>query len=278
MRGILLGATPAVFWLAVTPAAAQQAITTPILASDPNFRDLAGIAALYGGAGFADVTAHDGVMRTGVFYRSEALNGFTEPNFATLSSLNITQDIDLRTPQEYNKTPDTPPTGATYVNINIYGTPSAPNPLAPPAPYPTTRGVAKADFATLYVGFVAPGSTEPANFGAVLLDLAHSDGAVLYHCSAGKDRTGWTSFLLQTIAGVDMATRVKDYLATTAYTSAQIVSEYNQIVADQGGDATVANILYPLLGVRRSFLQAAIDQISLSYPAATFDQSMYASI
>ena len=32
----------------------------------------------------------------------------------------------------------------------------------------------------------------------------------------------------------------------------------------------------PLLGVQPSFLQAAIDQISLSYPAATFDQSMYA--
>ena len=32
----------------------------------------------------------------------------------------------------------------------------------------------------------------------------------------------------------------------------------------------------PLLGVRPSFLQAAIDQVSLSYPAATFDQSMYA--
>jgi len=282
MRRILLGATPAVFWLAITHAAAQQAITTPILASDPNFRDLAGIAAIYGGAGFADVTAHDGVMRTGVFYRSEALNALIDPDFATLSSLHITLDIDLRTPGEINPPPPKPsaedrvPTGATWVNINIYGTPFDPDPFAPPAPYPTptTQAEAEADFATGYVAFVTPGSGEPAAFGAVLLDLAHSDGAVLYHCAGGKDRTGWTSFLLQTIAGVDMATRMQDYLATNAYTSAQIVSQYNQLVASEG--VVAANILYPLLGVRSSFLQAAIDQISLSYPAATFDASMHA--
>jgi len=34
-------------------AFAQEAITTPILTSDPNFRDLAGIAAQYGGTGYA---------------------------------------------------------------------------------------------------------------------------------------------------------------------------------------------------------------------------------
>ena len=62
----------------------------------------------------------------------------------------------------------------------------------------------------------------------MLLDLAHSDGPVLYHCSGGKDRTGWTSFLLQTIAGVDMATRVQDYMATNLYTSAQIAVEYQE--------------------------------------------------
>ena len=83
MRRILLGATPAVFWLAVAHAFAQQAISTPILISDENFRDLAGIAARYGGTGFADTTANNGVMRTGVFYRSEVLN-LSNPDFATL--------------------------------------------------------------------------------------------------------------------------------------------------------------------------------------------------
>ena len=51
----------------------QEAISTPILTSVPNFRDIAGIAAIYGGTGFANPTSNDGVMRTGVFYRSNVL-------------------------------------------------------------------------------------------------------------------------------------------------------------------------------------------------------------
>ena len=283
MRRILLGATPAAFWLAITHAAAQQAIATPILTSDPNFRDLAGIAAIYHGTGFADAVANNGVMRTGVFYRSEALNSLTNPAFDTLSSLGLTLDIDLRTPDEINPPSgstnppgaDHVPTGASYVNVNIYGVNDAPSPYGPPAPYPTptTADQAATDFAAQYRLFVSD-PTEVSGFATVLRDLAHNDGSVLYHCSGGKDRTGWTSFLLQTIAGVDLETRRKDYLATNDYTAAQIEAEYQAAKAKDGQAA--ADIERPLFGVQRSFLDAAIDQISQSYPAATFDQSMYA--
>src|SRR5674476_1565045 len=57
MRNILLCATPVVF-LSFAPASAQQAISTPILLSDENFRDLAGISAGNGGKGFVDTTSN----------------------------------------------------------------------------------------------------------------------------------------------------------------------------------------------------------------------------
>jgi hypothetical protein len=123
MRRILLGAAPAMFWLAAAHSLAQQPIATPILSSDENFRDVAGIAARYGGTGFANSTAHDGVMRTGVIYRSEELN-VSNADLATLSSLHITRDFDLRTPSEIATTPDRVPAGATYINVNIFGTQS----------------------------------------------------------------------------------------------------------------------------------------------------------
>jgi protein-tyrosine phosphatase len=69
MRRILLCTLPAVFGLAVTPALAQQAISTPILTSDENFRDLAGIAARYGGTGFADPTANNGAPACSIAQR-----------------------------------------------------------------------------------------------------------------------------------------------------------------------------------------------------------------
>lgn len=274
MKRILLAATaPAALCLAIAHAAAQQAITTPYLWSDQNFRDLAGVAASYGGTGFANVVANDGVMRTGIFYRSEVLN-LSPGDHDTLSSLNITQDIDLRTPQEISETADWPPTGASYVRINVYGSNSPPEPFNPGAPYPTptTQAEAEADFAVQYGQFVSD-PKEASGFGAVLLDLAHSSGSALYHCSAGKDRTGWTSFLLETIAGVDLTTRINDYLATNAYSATEIGQEYQAAVAQYG--AAVANIIYPLLGVQESFLQTALAEVSALYPEATLDESLH---
>ena len=51
----------------------------------------------------------------------------------------------------------------------------------------------------------------------MLIDLANA-------LHAGRDRTGWTAALLQTIAGVSSATIMKDYLATNLYTAAFIQS------------------------------------------------------
>lgn len=132
-RNVLLCAiAAAALYLPFTPASAQEAITTPILPSAPNFRDIAGISASMGGTGFANTTSNDGVMRTGVFYRTDALNNLTTADWTILSSLNIYRDINLRTPNEIYGTPGAPPTapaqdvvpkGAAWTNINIYGTP-----------------------------------------------------------------------------------------------------------------------------------------------------------
>ena len=218
----------------------------PILASDENFRDIAGIAAQFGGTGFADTTANNGVMRTGVFYRSEVLS-LSNADLATLSSLGITLDIDLRTPGEIASAhPIGCRTGAAYININIYGT-------GPPAPVvipPTPQAAAITQFQGLYSAFVT-NPVERAAFGTVLLALAHGDPAELYHCSAGKDRTGWTSALLQSIAGVPLPTIMKDYLATNQYEATQINAQLAALSATYGPAA--AAILAPTLGTSAEF-------------------------
>ncbi|HET7884167.1 MAG TPA: tyrosine-protein phosphatase [Acetobacteraceae bacterium] len=235
---------------------AQQPITTPILPSDGNFRDLAGIAARFGGTGFADPTEHNGFMRTGAFYRSAVLD-LTDADLATLSGLHLTRDIDLRTPSEIATTPDRVPPGTIYRNVNIYGTPSPPQ-----SGTPTSPQEAAAQFAAQYREFVID-PVQRAGFGTVLIDLAHAGTPVLWHCSAGKDRTGWTSALLQSIAGVAPATIMQDYLATNLYAAARISAELKAIRAT-AGDAAAA-VLAPTLGVQPGFLQAALDQVTASY-------------
>ncbi len=269
-KNVFLCAIAVVLCLSFAPASAQQAITTPILTTAPNFRDLAGISASYGGTGFVNTTSNDGVMRTGVFYRSNALNDLNNADLATISALHIGRDIDLRTPGEIYGAPATPqlsaispapdivPNGATYTNINIYG-------LSRPVPEPawTAPPSEAINFMkTSYQQFVTD-PTQREGFHSVLITLAHDSGADLWHCSGGKDRTGWTSALLESIAGVSPTTIMNDYLATNSYTASLVIATRQEILAMAPG----ANVdtINALLGVDSSYLQAGLDQVIATY-------------
>jgi protein tyrosine/serine phosphatase len=103
--------------IAAAHAAETAALDTPRLTGIDNFRDIAGTTTAYS-------TANDGTMRSGVFYRSNALTP-SAADLATLNGLGITAVYDLRTPSEIAATPDTMLTGATYSNIDIIGSGSS---------------------------------------------------------------------------------------------------------------------------------------------------------
>ena len=76
--------------LAIGAAHAADPLNTPRLVGMDNFRDLAGTTTAYS-------TAHNGTLRAGVFYRTNAVTP-TNADMATLTSLNIGKVFDLRTP------------------------------------------------------------------------------------------------------------------------------------------------------------------------------------
>jgi len=244
------------FCLSSGPALAQQ-IVTPLLSTAQNFRDVAGISVNYGGTGFVNTTSNFGMMRTGIFYRSNVLN-LSRADWTTLSSLRIGRDIDLRTPGEISATPDKVPAGASYTNINIVGTSNLPAIIPPNPTIASVRSVAQNGYRTFVTSPV-----ERAGFRAVLLTMAHDSGPDVFHCSDGKDRTGWTAALLETIAGVSPTTRMTDYLASNNYLESLINAQTPAVWAAYPG--LRGQNLNPLLGVDASYLQAALDQAAASY-------------
>lgn len=72
-----------------------------------------------------------------------------------------------------------------------------------------------------YRGYVTRPASR-ASVGRVLSRVARSTAPVIVHCAGGKDRTGWLSDLMQTLAGVDRSVRDVDYLATRTYSGAQV--------------------------------------------------------
>jgi protein-tyrosine phosphatase len=252
-----LCAVAMVLCLSCLPALAQQAITTPILASADNFRDVAGISASNGGTGFADPAANFGLMRTGVFYRSSALT-LSGTDLATISRIGLGRDIDLRTPAEIAATPDVVPPGTIYTNVNIFGMQSPPS-NSPGIPSP--EAVLKIGQSGYRLFVLDPAMR--TGFGTVLATLARDPGPDLFHCSDGKDRTGWTAVLLQTIAGVSPSNIMKDYMASNAYRAADINSQAAALLAVSPGLA--GSNFNQMFGVDPSYLQAALDQAVASY-------------
>ncbi|WP_105438401.1 tyrosine-protein phosphatase [Neorhizobium sp. T25_13] len=79
------------------------------------------------------------------------------------------------------------------------------------------------------------------------------DGAVLFHCSAGKDRTGVISALLLANAGVDEATIVEDY-ALTATISGPLIARLRERALGRGTSPELVDIV--LASEPRSMRQA----------------------
>lgn len=82
---------------------------------------------------------------------------------------------------------------------------------------------------------------------------------LLFHCSAGKDRTGVASYLILKTLGVDEKTIMQDYLASNFYRA----KENKQIGVKAG--ALKEQVLY-LMMVHEECLQASMDEIKKRYP------------
>ncbi|MDE1164557.1 MAG: tyrosine-protein phosphatase [Pseudomonas sp.] len=236
--------------LSINAAQATETYTldTPRLASIDNFRDIAGTTTAY-------TTANDGTMRSGVFYRSNALTP-SAADLATLNSLGISAVYDLRTPSEIAATPDTLLTGATYTNIDIIGGGISGANITNISL--TSAASAVAMMQETNRQFVSDAGMR-SQFSVLFNDLAGADGAALFHCTAGKDRTGWTAAVLLSIAGVDSTTIMANYLATNDYTAARVAATLAAM------PSSMAAIYAPLLGVDASYLQAGLDEVTALY-------------
>ncbi|GAB2633500.1 tyrosine-protein phosphatase [Prescottella soli] len=228
---------------------------TPRLASIANFRDVAGNE---GGGYEALANRH---LKRGVIYRSNDLASASDEDLATLASLNIKHVYDVRSATEIADPlvggADKIPAGADYKNIPIdFGD------LAALAQSLQSPEEGRQFMENVNRSFV----TDPAKRAGlkqILTEIANSNGPVLIHCTGGKDRTGWISALLLTISGVQEQTIVDDYLLSNEYLAESNAKALAQIRAGLGEQAALN--IEPVLGVDKSYLAAAFEQMRADY-------------
>jgi protein-tyrosine phosphatase len=95
--------------------------------------------------------------------------------------------------------------------------------------------------------------------------LLEADGrAVLWHCSAGKDRVGIGTALLLSALWVDRETIVNDFVQTNTYVM-DGAEKVASMVRDKTGDHLLADCVRVLLTVSEDYINQAFHAIESSY-------------
>jgi protein-tyrosine phosphatase len=197
-------------------------VVTPVPASGIAGRR---VVPLEGGVNFRDLggypTVDGGRVRWGLAFRSGALHRLTAADVAILSRLGLRVVYDLRTDPECDLAPSVLLDGVRFERLAIGGDAARTRELT--APVLEGR---PADIASDFLERLYPAMAEAAapSFGRLLTRLAEPGGLpALFHCAAGKDRTGLSAVLLLSVLGVDEAAILDDYqLSAELYTARQM--------------------------------------------------------
>ena len=153
------------------------------------------------------------------------------PNFRPVSGVRDlwrTDDLDGCTPLEKRVVMELGVT--TMIAMNARTDPSIPG--VKRRYYPISNAGERLE---LYRGYVTRKDSRES-VGRVLRRVARTEGAVIVHCKAGKDRTGWVCDLLQSVAGVPRDVRDLDYLATRTYSGGSVELEWLEAARTQLAD------------------------------------------
>lgn len=246
------------------PAAARPRTGSPIrripLQGAVNVRDLGGYP------------TYDGErVRHGLVYRGDHLGKLTDADLLTLAGLGLARAVDFRIPTEVGYDgADRLPAGVAAVSRPITDNGLFGQLMAAIGSRDPVRqeqmlggGRAAAFMSDVYRTFV----TDPANreaFGRTLRELAApGSGPALYHCTSGKDRTGWTSWLLLLLVGVPERFATEDYLASNSIRAAHDARVREGL--KQGGLMQNPELIVPLQEVRQEYLDAALGEVRAGY-------------
>ena len=206
-----------------------------------NMRDLGGIRTVDGRA-----------IRPGMLIRSGQLVQAREEDLRGVSAV-----IDLRTPVEQREMPDHV-CGHEFLSLPLFD-----DAMAGISHEQETKNQGIPDMAMLY-GRLMRECT--ASFRRVMLAVMthdYSTGAVLWHCTEGKDRTGMTTALVLEALGVERDAIMEDYLKTNQINIPKAAVIRERLVPTHG--EAFAERVYRAYIADEKYLRAAWEAMGKDY-------------
>ncbi len=209
-----------------------------------NFRDLGGYPSSLGGA-----------TRWGVLYRAAGLSEMTPADLDGLAALGIRTVYDLRRDEERELAPDPVPTVHVCLMSHVLAN----------VPMPDRGALVDHDDGTqfmrqLYGGLLAHAGAE---IGRLMRDVAGGESLpAVFHCTAGKDRTGIVAALILLAVGVDREIVLDDFELTNRYVTRETHAAMYQRMIDHGMSPEAAAGMF---AAARASMAAVLDELDAEY-------------
>ena len=225
-----------------------------------NFRDFGGYR-----------TENGSRLKKGLLYRSGDLFQATDADLEHIYALGIKTICDLRSEVERQRQPDRIPAVKPFTFFNI--------PMRPVVDYHACSLqrlfslMFGSERRTDYVAITHQAYREYATrylpqLKALFKRISDPQNLpVLIHCSAGKDRTGVVSSLIQLVLGVPYESAQEDYLKTNDNLDAYKEDVFRKLSRLGYFGIPWRQLYAPLLAARADFLNAALEQVKEEFSA-----------
>ena len=239
-----------------------------------NLRDLGGIK-----------TKDGRTIKKGLYIRSARLSFMKEADIELLKSLNVRKIYDLRLLREAAKSPDVPVPGAEYIpwpfqdeeklgEKNAFANLRA---RIMAAPNDEERIKLVPDLRNFYVYMYEDEYSRMRLKSLALEILSNREGAVLYHCTSGKDRTGMITAVLLGMLGVSREDIMKDYMESLDFSKLEAQGFYDD-VKSRGGSDRLAHAMYNMYVLHEANMRVFLNGLDTQSDFFRIDEKLLEEI
>ena len=204
------------------------------------------------------------IVRTGALFRSDRLSELTDDDLADLASYGIRTVVDFRTEAEAGRDRSRLWTSVTtHAPLPIGDEIAQQEDFLDRIKSGEIAEVTEADVAEMYRELMEEHWVRYQEFFALVLDVEQLP--LLFHCTAGKDRTGVAAALLLDACGVDRATVLDDFELTNELRSRRRIATLRPMLEAEGVDV---DAVVPALSAPRPSMQAALEHLDHAHGGA----------
>ncbi|SFE50878.1 tyrosine-protein phosphatase [Thermoflexibacter ruber] len=214
----------------------------------PNFRDLGGLK-----------TADGKTVAWGRIFRCGDMGKLSDNDLQMIAQQNIKHVVDFRNEQEVAQSPDKYPANYEIKRVWTSISPSNDEGMKQLYVVMSNPNAMADDVERVFEGFYQQMPNNIKNYAPFFNTLleANENESVLFHCTAGKDRTGLGAALILSVLGVPEETIIQEYYLSNRYT---------KYLANTGMlsqiKPAIANVL---AGVQRKYIIASLNVIKAKY-------------